>query len=245
MGYININNLYKDQTILMFKECYALEKIHGISAHISFAYAQDGNVLISYFSGGEKHERFKSLFNEEDLKVRFVKTFAQPFTHTVVVYGEAYGGKQQGMSATYGKDLKFVAFDVRVGERWLSVPDAHSVCDVLGFDFVHYNRVSTNIAKLDAERDHHSIQAVRNGVTLVEGDPSSEKGYKIVNPQIREGVVLRPLIEMTLNNGARIIAKHKRDEFRETATPRVIDDPAKLKVLTLRRLLMNGLLPND
>ena len=29
MGYMHIDNLYKDQRILQFKECYALEKIHG------------------------------------------------------------------------------------------------------------------------------------------------------------------------------------------------------------------------
>ena len=36
MGYAHIDNLYKEQTILMFRECYALEKIHGTSAHISW-----------------------------------------------------------------------------------------------------------------------------------------------------------------------------------------------------------------
>jgi hypothetical protein len=39
------------------------------------------------------------------------------------------------------------------------------------------------------------------------------------------------VIEVTLNNGNRVICKHKRDEFRETASPRVVDDPAKLQVL--------------
>ena len=34
MGYLHIENLYKNQTVLMFKELYALEKLHGTSAHI-------------------------------------------------------------------------------------------------------------------------------------------------------------------------------------------------------------------
>jgi hypothetical protein len=29
MGYLHIDNLYKSQDILLFKRCYALEKIHG------------------------------------------------------------------------------------------------------------------------------------------------------------------------------------------------------------------------
>jgi hypothetical protein len=41
---------------------------------------------------------------------------------------------------------------------------------------------------------------------------------------------LRPIIELRKNNGERIIAKHKADEFRETKTPRVVDQE-KLRVL--------------
>ncbi len=34
MGYLHIDNLYKNQTIRLFRECYALEKVHGTSAHV-------------------------------------------------------------------------------------------------------------------------------------------------------------------------------------------------------------------
>jgi hypothetical protein len=81
---------------------------------------------------------------------------------------------------------------------------------------VDYVKIPTEINAINAERDRPSTQAIRNGM----GD-----NHK------REGVVLRPPFEVTKNNGNRIIVKHKRDEFRETATPRVIDDPEKLKVL--------------
>jgi len=63
MSYLSIDNLYKNQTILLFKECYAMEKIHGTSAHISY---QNSN--IGFFSGGSKHEDFIKLFNREELK---------------------------------------------------------------------------------------------------------------------------------------------------------------------------------
>lgn len=210
MGYMHINNLYKDQAILMFKRCFALEKIHGTSAHVEY---QNSN--LKFFSGGMSHVTFRALFNEEPLLNKFKEIFGFPIPH-VVVFGEAYGGKEQGMSATYGKEAKFVAFDVRVGDVWLSVPQAHDVCNKLGIEFVHYKEVSTDVAELDAERDADSEQAIRNGV-----GPGKR----------REGVVLRPLIEVTLNNGSRVMAKHKRDEFRETASPRVVDDPSKLAVL--------------
>ena len=40
MGYRHIDNLYKDQRILLFRECFALEKIHGTSAHVSWTEAK-------------------------------------------------------------------------------------------------------------------------------------------------------------------------------------------------------------
>src|SRR3990167_11482310 len=51
MSYMHIENLYKAQDILAFKRCFALEKIHGTSAHVAW---RDGSVVLS--SGGEKAE---------------------------------------------------------------------------------------------------------------------------------------------------------------------------------------------
>lgn len=209
MGYLHINNLYKDQTILLFKECYAMEKIHGTSAHISWNYEKKE---IRFFSGGEKYENFISLFDKEFLTEKFTNMFG---TSNAIIYGEAYGGKQQGMSATYGKELRFIAFDVKVNNLWLNVKNAESVCESLGIEFVSYEIVSTDIESLNRERDKYSVQAKRNGC----GDD-----------KLREGVVLRPLQEFIMNNGNRIIAKHKRDEFKETKTKREVS-PERLKVL--------------
>lgn len=206
MGYLHIDNLYKNTDILLFKECYAMEKIHGTSAHISW---KDGKMNL--FSGGEKHEKFMKVFDLEELE----KRFSELFDCDVVVFGEAYGGKCQGMSETYGKELKFVVFDVTVDKNWLDVPNAEDVANKLGLDFVDYERVSTDLKSLDKERDKDSAQAVRNNCG--EG-------------KLREGVVLRPLIELKKNNGSRIIVKHKRDEFLETKTKREVN-PEKLKIL--------------
>ena len=207
MGYKHISNLYKDQTILMFKECYALEKIHGTSAHISW---NADNKELHLFSGGEKYSNFKSLFNSEELEEKF-KIISNS---NIIIYGEAYGGKQQKMSNTYGKELKFIAFEVKIGGVWLNVPSAEGVCKSLGFEFVDYVKVSTDLEFLNAERDKPSIQAIRNGC----------------GEKMREGIVLRPLVELTMNNGERIIAKHKGENFKETKTQKEVS-PEKLKVM--------------
>lgn len=198
MGYRHIDNLYKNTSILMFKECFALEKIHGTSANVRWG---DGKVW--FHSGGEKHDRFLGLFDETELSKRF-ECIGHP---SVTVFGEAYGGKQQAQSWRYGKELRFVAFEVKIGDTWLGVEQAHDVATKLGLEFVHYRKIPTDLDSIDTERDAPSEQARRNGIE--EDKP-------------REGVVLRPLIEVRLNNGDRVIAKHKRDEERETKSKRVV-----------------------
>ena len=208
MAYLHIDNLYKNQEILQFKECYALEKIHGTSANISY-----NNNTLHLFPGGEKYELFVSLFDRDELK----KKIELLGVEKIIIYGEAYGGKQQGMKDTYGDKLKFVAFEVRIEKNWLSVPQAEEIVKKLGLEFVHYVKIQTKLSSIDRELYADSVQAIRNGMGV---------GKK------REGIVLRPLIEMTKNNGERIIVKHKRGDFRETKTERKITDPDKLKILT-------------
>lgn len=209
MGYLHINNLYKSQEILLFKECYALEKIHGTSSHIGWKFE---NKQIHFFAGGESHEKFLALFDQAFLKAKFEEIFPDV---DATIYGEAYGGKQQGMSHTYGKELKFIGFDVQVGELWLNVPNAEDVCKKFNIEFVHYDKIEVNLDNLNAYRDAPSVQAIRNGC----GDDKK-----------REGIVLRPLIEMRLNNDERVICKYKPDEQMENKTKREVS-PEQLKVL--------------
>jgi hypothetical protein len=206
MSYQHIDNLYKTQDILLFKECYALEKIHGTSAHVSW---NEGK--LDFFSGGANYDQFVAWFDVEKLTEAF-----RALGHAkVVVFGEAYGGKCQGMSATYGKTLRFVAFEVKIEETWLDVPNAEDVVRKLGLEFVHYNKIPTDLEAIDAERDAPSEQAKRNGIE---------------EPRLREGVVLRPPIEVRTSNGSRIVAKHKRPEFAERATVPDVD-PTKREMM--------------
>lgn len=199
MGYLKIPNLYSDQAILLFRECYALEKVHGTSAHVAFS-LPDG---VRYFAGGVSHEQFVGLFDG----ARLDATFREIGHKSIVVHGEAYGGSCQKMAKVYGPDLRFIAFDVKVGDLWLDVPAAADVAGKLGLAFVDYARVSTDLAAVDAQRDRPSVVAAANGC----------------GEQIREGVVLRTIHEMQKKTGERIIAKHKHPLFRETKSVRTVD----------------------
>ena len=209
MGYLHINNLYKSQDILLFKEAYAMEKIHGTSAHIGWKFETK---QINFFTG-ENYSLFLTLFDEEFLIKKFEEIFPD---QDVVIFGEHYGGKCQGMSNTYGKESKFIGFDVKVGYVWLNVPNAEDVCNQFNVEFIHYIKIESNLSNFEAERDAPSVQAIRNGVT------ENKK---------REGIVLRPLTEMRTNNGERVISKFKLDDFIETKTRREVT-PEQLKVLS-------------
>lgn len=222
MSYMHIDNLYKSQDILAYRQCYAMEKIHGTSAHVRFKrtiiWGSEHLETVTkeeilFFSGGVKHEDFIKLFDKDMLLHRMSEKFAESLE--VTIFGEAYGGKCQGMSKTYGKDLRFVAFEVKIDEHWLDVPAAEAIARHFGFDFVHYKLIPTTMEAINAERDSDSVQAFKNGMGL---------GH------MREGIVLRPLVEVKKNNGERIIAKHKRSEFCETASKREAD-PTKRQLL--------------
>jgi hypothetical protein len=188
-----------------------MEKIHGTSAHVAWA-APEPSVRL--FSGGEAPKRFAAVFGDtaptvEDLGARFA---ALGVDGPVVVYGEAYGGKCQGMGATYGPTLRFVAFDVKIGHRWLDVEDAAGVVGRLGLDFVPFASVPASTEALDLERDRPSRQAAKLGIV---GAPKAE------------GIVIRPFLEAVWENQERIIAKHKRMDFQERKSqPRPLDPTA-------------------
>jgi len=206
MAYRKIANLYKDVRILDFKECYAMEKVHGTSAHVSFTEGK-----IKYFSGGAKHENFVAIFNEEEL----LKKFEELGHENIIIYGEAYGGKMQGMRDTYGEELVFTVFEVNTGGAWLNVENSCDVANKLGFEFMPYDRGPATVEWLDSQRDLFSRIAKRRGIE---------------EDKIAEGIVIKPVQEYLDKRGNRVISKHKRDEFKETKTKREIS-PEELKII--------------
>lgn len=213
MAFTHIPSLYKDRSILNFRRLYALEKVHGTSAHVGWLPEIPEMRL---HAGGGDYMEFQRVM-PPDLKERLAARVDKPCR----IHGEFHGGhdgKGQGMRATYGDESRFVVFDVRFGDVYLDVPRAEKLATSLGFEFVHYDEIDGTQEACDAARDAPSVQAIRRGL----GDDKH-----------REGVVLRPLIELRKNNGTRMIAKHRRDEFCERASgePRAFD-PERDRVLT-------------
>lgn len=215
MGYRSIPNLYRPEaTDAVFQNCkevYALEKIHGTSAHIAWKRGED----IRLFSGGIKPQDFENLIEEKyglDNLAFEIRSNLSKDRQEIIFYGEAYGGKCQRMSHVYGP-LNFIVFEVKIDDEWLTVPLAHIWAEMIGLEFVWYERGLATLEFLDKCRDMPSQQAIRNGM----GDD-----------KIGEGIVVRSINEEIKDRfGQRIIAKHKRQEFRETKTPRKVNPEQK------------------
>lgn len=161
---------------------------------------------------------FMTCFDVEKLKEKFIENFGKDGVGVdVIIYGEAYAGKMQAMQHVYGKTPKFIAFDVKLNNKWLTVPHAESVCKNLGIEFVWYEKIKTDLELIDKYKNMPSVQAVRNGC-----------GEEAVG----EGIILKTVNLYFDERGERVIAKHKRDEFRETHTKRPVD---KEKFLVLHQ----------
>jgi hypothetical protein len=121
------------------------------------------------------------------------------------------------MRKVYGDKIRFVAFDVRQDDHWMSVARAEEF--VKAFDqleFVYYKLLPFDLKELGQDRDAPSVQATRNGIQ---------------EPQLREGIVIRPVEELFSSSGKRLIFKFTSDAFKEQLHKKpIVRDPAKQKL---------------
>jgi len=213
MSYMHMPNLYRPeaQAIWELKRVAASEKADGTGATVAF---RDKRVWLS--SGAASAKLFADIMAPLDLQSAFERLGHD----TVTVYGEACGGKIAGMRETYGEKLWFVSFEVQVGETWLSPANAEDVAGKLGLEFVPWRVIPCEIEAIDAERDRPSELSVRHG---------------IAGPKKREGIVIRPTIELVMSNGQRLMAKHKNKEWQERSSEPAPLSAEKLAILTSAR----------
>ena len=115
-----------------------------------------------------------------------------------IIFGETYGKGMQKPGGRYCKDrLKFICFDIKIGNTWLKRDAVEDICKELGIDVVPYLGEMT----LD-----EAIKKVKNGfLSQVSEDPTLEA----------EGVVLRAPLGILDRMGRRIVTKVKTRDFRD------------------------------
>ena len=219
MAYMHIDNLYRDQRVLQYKKLWATEKIHGTSAWITWR-----DNMITLHSGGGSSVVFKELFDLPFITVKFVELFG---SKTVKLHGEFYGGKIQKMSHVYGKS-DFIMFDIKVEDVFLSHDKVISLGKTFGIPVVESRIIDATLEEIDR------IRALPSALAIWKGN-----GF-----HVREGIVLKPLEECVSNNGKRVIAKHKNDEYMETGTQRTVDPEALQRLEDGKAIALEWVVPN-
>jgi len=117
---------------------------------------------------------------------------------SVTLFGEGVGPKIQKGGGRYFDTHKFILFDVRIGDFWLESNNVYDIVKSLSC----YDAPLAMVGTLEdavswCRREHHSAFQLGDG-----GEP-----------QLAEGLVGRPLVELTNRYGERVITKIKRKDF--------------------------------
>lgn len=115
----------------------------------------------------------------------------------ICLYGEGYGAGIQKVGAEYSDEQKFILFDVKVGNWWLSKDSVADIANKLNLHMVPYHGIDTLAGMVD------------NVATRANNPPRSRYGTALI-----EGYVGTPLVPLYTRKGERIIVKVKYKDFR-------------------------------
>lgn len=208
--YEKINNVYKrdiegtkkliegefqDETVYFLQEnCWEFtEKIDGTNIRVMW----DGHKV--KFGGRTEHSeipkylmnKLQELFGGEEVEELFEQVFGEK---EVILFGEGYGAKIQGVGSLYRSDVSFILFDVWINGNYQPRENVEKIAQLFNIEIVPI--VFTG--------------DIDGAVKFVKTHPKSTIGNAYM-----EGVVGRPLVEMRDRCGKRIIVKIKWNDFKD------------------------------
>jgi tRNA-binding EMAP/Myf-like protein len=176
-------------TIQPGEQVYVSEKIHGCNAR--FGWRKNRFYVGSHrcFKGRNTTDVWWKTAIQYSLEAK-LKNFPG-----MVVYGEVYGKIQDLRYGTKGDEIKFAAFDVFDSEKneWMNYIHFVNFCDILGIPRVP--EVYVGVYNSDI------VDLLASGKSIVPGANN-----------IREGIVIKPVIERRDRNG-RVILKLVSQEY--------------------------------
>lgn len=214
--YTELVTLEKRPEILAVREAIATEKLHGSNfrAHFPAGIQSPDEIVFgsrnevfaagdTSFYGGRPQRWFRE---RRPLIERFMEALARRSLHDVVLFGEVCGTSvQKGVKYAPDGEILFRAFDILVGECFVTYDLFVEICDESGMDRVpEIWRGDPSREAFDALIEKRSVEAARNGIDLAEN--------------MAEGVVIRsnPLLRNVF--GEWLIIKHKAKKYREATT---------------------------
>ncbi|MDE5582456.1 MAG: RNA ligase family protein [Ruminococcus sp.] len=189
-----IDGSYRDETIKFLAETVKWQftekidgtniRIHWDGYRISFAGRTEKSVIPPHLM-----EKLKEIFLKSEVEELFEQTFGEK---EVILFGEGYGAKIQGVGNQYRNDVGFILFDVIINGNWQSRENVGKIAECFGLEVVPVVLTDT----------------INQAVEFVKSNPKSTIGTAYM-----EGVVGRPEVELQDRTGKRIIVKIKSRDF--------------------------------
>ncbi len=189
-----IDGAYRDETVKFLAntvEWEFTEKIDGtnIRVHwdghrISFAGRTDKAKIPNHLL-----EKLNSIFADSETEELFEQTFGEK---EVILFGEGYGAKIQGVGNQYRQDVGFILFDVMINGNYQSRESVKKTAECFNLEIVPIILTGT----------------IQQAIDFVKSNPKSTIGTAPM-----EGVVGRPKVELQDRTGKRIIVKIKSKDF--------------------------------
>lgn len=168
------------------------EKIHGTNCRC-------GLIASEYVAGSMKIQRREPKDGESSIywfplsKQPVKELLSSLAAHQVVIFGEVFGSKIQNLNYGHTGQLGFRAFDIMVDGKYLDWQAFVELTEKFDID-----RVPTlHVGAFDLKE----IRAHSFGKTMLQDD------------HIREGVVVKPLLERTDPKIGRVILKYISDDY--------------------------------
>ena len=187
-------NEYRNETVRFLAETVKWQftekidgtniRIHWDGFRIAFAGRTDKAVIPAHLM-----EKLNEIFMKPEVGELFEQTFGEK---EVILFGEGYGNKIQGVGSQYRNDVGFILFDVMVNGNWRSRENVGKIAECFGLEVVPVVLTGT----------------INQAVEFVKNNPKSTIGTAYM-----EGVVGRPSVELQDRNGKRVIVKIKSRDF--------------------------------
>jgi hypothetical protein len=133
--------------------------------------------------------KLNEIFLNEETEQLFEQKFGEM---EVILFGEGYGAKIQGVGGKYRSDVGFILFDVLIGENYQSRESVEDIAKAFGLEIVPIVLRGT----------------IQEAVDFIKTKPNSTIGTAPM-----EGVVGRPKVELRDRCDHRLIVKIKCRDF--------------------------------
>lgn len=226
--YNSIENSYKKKyvdivSLLNITEWCISEKVDGSNALIHYNVNEDTikyGRRSDFLAEGEKHYNFQRIASEiPNLLEGFRKLCKVHNYKTIEIFGEVFGGNykheevepikgatkvQKGVY--YCPDNAFLAFDIKIDGEYVNTLLFESLCIILSIPYIPVQEFKGNV-----------YEAIEYCDTLKDKPSEIYKLYNLpeIENNIREGVVLKPMVTVRSGNGGRVILKVKNEKFLE------------------------------